>query len=149
MRITVFICSIILMLGSLPCLSQCECEEEKKYFKLLEQASDKKKYDLRKRIQFLENAQEIDEDCPDAIMMLGELYFKRAKSSPNISYRSAQGYFEDLSSRCPEYHSDIITTWVLSIILRRIGLQHWQASSNSSISLILLVKKWSVIPRRK
>ncbi|NND94121.1 MAG: hypothetical protein HKN45_04600, partial [Flavobacteriales bacterium] len=107
MRITVFICSIILMLGSLPCLSQCECEEEKKYFKLLEQASDKKKYDLRKRIQFLENAQEIDEDCPDAIMMLGELYFKRAKSSPNISYRSAQGYFEDLSSRCPEYHSDI------------------------------------------
>ncbi|NNC82862.1 MAG: OmpA family protein [Flavobacteriales bacterium] len=102
-----FLYILLFILFSSSAFAQCECEADKKYDKLLSQAEDKKKYDLRKRIAFLEDARELQEDCPRADFRLGELYFIRAKTSSNISYRQAQEYFEPLSQRCPDYHSDI------------------------------------------
>ena len=69
-------CRILFLILSLSAFSigycQCECEPDKKYAKLLEQATDRK-YDLRQRLDFLTEAKDLNEDCPQATLMLGEI----------------------------------------------------------------------------
>jgi len=87
--------------------AQCECSGDKRYTKLIESGLDKKKNDLRKRIEYLNDAIELDEDCKLAQLELGKLYFKRAKASSSLGYGTALKQFQDIAETCPEFHSDV------------------------------------------
>ncbi len=103
----------LMLLSWSAAMTQCECEPNKKYDKLISQSKDRKN-DLRKRIEFLKDAIELEEDCMEGRLLLGEMYFKRAKSNSKISYSSAEEQFREIGERCPDFHSD--THYYLGII---------------------------------
>ena len=100
---------ISLLFFSLSGFSQEDCEDVrgKKVDKLLDQADNRKKYELRDRINFLRDAIELEENCLTCHHRLALIFYRRAKSNPTISFKSAEEHFKTIDRVCPEYHSDI------------------------------------------
>lgn len=116
--------SLAVLLGlGLRAQAQCDCEADKKYDKLISQSKDRKN-DLRKRIEILNDAIDLQEDCMEARQLLGELYFKRAKSNSKISFNLAEQQFQEIAERCPDHHSDIY--YYLGVI--HYSQESWTAS---------------------
>ena len=91
---------------SLSLFGQVECEQDlsSKTLKLLDKAKAKNS-SRQERIDYLEEALEIDENCLECLYLLGLDQFKRAKASGG-SYNSSEENFKRLVELCPEYHSD-------------------------------------------
>ena len=85
----------------------CEDVKGKKVDKLLEQANNRKKYDVRERINFLREAIEIEENCLTCHFQLAKIYYRRAKNNPSVSFSSAERHFREIDIKCPEFHSDV------------------------------------------
>jgi outer membrane protein OmpA-like peptidoglycan-associated protein/tetratricopeptide (TPR) repeat protein len=93
-------------LFSISLFGQEECEQDlsSKTLKLLDKAKAKNT-SRQERIDYLEEALEIDDNCIECLYLLGLDQFKRAKSSGG-SYNSSEESFKRLIELCPEYHSD-------------------------------------------
>jgi outer membrane protein OmpA-like peptidoglycan-associated protein/tetratricopeptide (TPR) repeat protein len=90
---------------ALNAFSQCDYETDKKIEKLLTQGQDRNR-DFRLRVEFLQEAVEIAPECMQCRMILGEAFFGRAKTSANLSYRTAQEQFQAVLETCPDFHAD-------------------------------------------
>ncbi|MEM7162944.1 MAG: hypothetical protein AAF487_10965, partial [Bacteroidota bacterium] len=86
---------------------ECNDARNKKVEKLLEQANNRKKYELRERYNFLRDAIEEEENCLECHYRLAMLSYRRAKSNANVSFSNAEKHFREVDIRCPEFHSDI------------------------------------------
>ena len=74
---------------------------------MLEQAENRKKFELRERINFLREAIELEENCITCHYQLATIYYRRAKNNPNVSMSSAERHFREIDIRCPQFHSDV------------------------------------------
>ncbi len=86
---------------------ECEDEKGKKVVRLLEQADNRKKYELRQRINFLRDAIEEEPNCLTCHYKLAMIHYRRAKNNANVSYSTAEKHFREIDIRCPEFHSDV------------------------------------------
>ncbi len=91
---------------SVPFFGQEECEQDlnSKTIKLLEKGKSKNN-SRQERIDYLEEAIEIDENCLECNYLIGIDYFKKAKSGIG-SYNSSEESFKRVIEICPYYHSD-------------------------------------------
>lgn len=83
---------------------QCTPEPSAKAQKLLEKASDKKKFNSEQRAAFYEEVLEMEDFCPLCHYELGSSAFKRAKHSGG-GFTQAQYHLEKLAEKCEEYHA--------------------------------------------
>lgn len=86
---------------------ECENSSSKKVLKLLSQSEDRKKYDLQERINFLRDAVEIEPECLECRLKLGNIFFKRAQNNPHLSYETAKEHYQAIYEQCRDYHSDV------------------------------------------
>jgi len=85
-----------------------ECDENisEKAVKLVEKAKDRKKYDKTKRLVFLRDALEDEEDYAEANYMLAIETIKTQRSKGG-SFSTVTKYLEKVKANCPDFHSDI------------------------------------------
>jgi len=91
-----------------PVIGQIDCDyqPEGKVIKLIEKATDKKKYDSDERRDLYQDALEENESCLVCLSELGESSFKRAKRDGR-GFGEAESFFTRIAESCPEYHSRI------------------------------------------
>lgn len=108
-RVNVLALSFVLLLGGGKALAQeeadpCGMPTDKKVVKLLEEAAKAK--DASTRHQKLKASLEVDPDCAECLFRLGLSAYRIARESGR-GYDAALRYFEQLGTRCPQYHSDV------------------------------------------
>lgn len=103
---------------------ECEDVVDAKQQKLIEKAENRKKYDVKERIKFLQEAIEEGEECLSCRLMLGQLLYKRARVNPGTSFSLAQSEFQAVYDRCPQFHADV--SYYLGII--HFAQQEWSES---------------------
>lgn len=103
-----FLFLAIYVVGSLGGFAQSDCDEgvSEKAIKLVDKAKDRKKYSKEKRVEFLREALEEDEDYTEANFMLGMEVIKTAIAR-GTGHANSIKYFEKVSSLCPNFHSDV------------------------------------------
>lgn len=108
MGIRCFFFLIIYVVGANSGFAQDDCDEDisEKAIKLVEKAKDRKKYSKEKRIEFLRDALEEEEDYAEANYMLGMEVIKTAIARGS-GHSSSIKYFEKVSNLCPNFHSDV------------------------------------------
>lgn len=86
---------------------ECGLPDNKKVKKLYEQSFDRKKEkDPVKRMTFLKEAIEEDDQCIPCYWELAERSFSRAKYE-GLPYSGSRKHFEKVEELCPTYHSDL------------------------------------------
>ena len=85
---------------------ECHPEYDAKTLKLIERASDKKKYNSNKRQGYLLEALEREEACPVCRLQLGRSAFLEAKRRGG-SFAPARDYLRPLASNCPDYAAEV------------------------------------------
>lgn len=106
----------LLAICSLPLLAQenedyddaedaCGEVAGKKAVKLHEMGMNRKKYGKMQRMQYLKEAIELEPEYAAPIYELAVMHFRSAQFK-GISYNTAERYFQQLVSICPDYHSD-------------------------------------------
>ena len=90
-----------------PVLAQ-ECDEDisEKAKKLVEKAKDRRKYDKAKRMEFLRDALEEEEDYAEANYMIAIESIKTARARGG-GYSTITKYLERVKAACPDFHSDV------------------------------------------
>lgn len=85
-----------------------DCDEDvsEKAKKLVEKAKDRKKYDKPKRLEFLRDALEEEEDYAEANYLLAIETIKTQRSKGG-GYSTAIKYLEKVKANCPDFHSDV------------------------------------------
>ncbi len=97
---------VLAFLFSFTVVAQDKCEQDlsSKTNKLLEKGGSKK-YSRQERIDFLQDALEIDEDCLECMYLLGYEYFIKAKAG-HASYAITEENYKEIIRLCPDFHSD-------------------------------------------
>ncbi len=99
--------SVFILLGGGSSIAQDQCDfqpESSKVIKLLEKASDNKKYNSDERRGFYEDILESEENCLVCLFELGSSAFKRAKRDGG-SFAEAEDYLKRLHQKCENYHA--------------------------------------------
>lgn len=103
-NILFFICSLPLFLFS---QEECEIPDNNKLKKLYEKAMDRKKTkDAKKRLAYMKEAIEEDENCVPCYWELAKRSYSKAKYTGG-SYNKAIEYYQQVENLCPTYHSDL------------------------------------------
>ena len=84
----------------------CAPELEAKTLKLIEKGKDKRKYDIDKRIGYLEQALEEQEEATEARFALGLLLFNQARKNRG-TFSAARTLLLDVHSACPGLDADL------------------------------------------
>ncbi len=84
----------------------CAPELEAKTLKLIEKGKDKRKYDIDKRIGYLEQALEEQEEATEARFALGLLLFNQARKNRG-TFSAARTLLLDVHSACPDLDADL------------------------------------------
>ncbi|MBD78495.1 MAG: hypothetical protein CL840_06220 [Crocinitomicaceae bacterium] len=103
--------SLLVLVLSIWCFasySQEECDEDvsQKAVNLCTKGKDKKKYSKEKRMAYLRDALEEEEDFAEANFLLGIETIKTAMYK-GTGHGAAIKYFEKTATLCPEFHSDM------------------------------------------
>ena len=97
--------ALVLMSSGVMAQDECEYEPSDKVAKILEKASNKKKYSSDERYDFFVDALDREEECLPCLHQLGYLSFLKAKNN-QTSFTTAENYLNQLIGLCEEYHSD-------------------------------------------
>lgn len=106
--VSAIIIVILLNIVFAPSVLAQDCDEDvsEKAKKLVEKAKDRRKYDKAKRLAFLRDALDEEEDYAEANFMLAieTVKTQRAKGG---SFKTAATYLERVKRLCPDFHSDV------------------------------------------
>ncbi len=105
MKELVLVVFLITSVLSLRAQEECAQPTDKKLVKLLDKSRDKK-YNLTQKIEFLEDAVSIEEDCVPCHYQLGVKLYRKAKAN-GTSYQEAISELELVKQECPDFSSDV------------------------------------------
>ena len=104
--VSAIIIVILLNVVFVPSVLAQDCDEDvsEKAKKLVEKAKDRRKYDKAKRLEFLRDALDEEEDYAEANFMLAIEIIKTQRAKGG-SYKTAATYLERVKRLCPDFHS--------------------------------------------